>query len=71
MVRIVDSQGSAESKPVFETVVVFDNFKLTLLQGGDVKIQTKGEWKGDLQDLYVIIDTAVTQAGWKDGEAKQ
>ena len=71
MVFIKDNQDQVVSTSLSETVVSFNNLTVTLGKQGDVKIQTKGEWEGDLQDLYVIIDTAVTEAGWKNGQDKQ
>lgn len=67
-----DSQDQGVSKSLSGAVVTFNNLTLTLEANADVKIETRGEWKGDLQDLYVIIDTAVEQMGWKkDGKDKQ
>ena len=71
MVFVKDNQDQVVPALLNETVVSFNNLKLTLGKQGDVKIQTKGEWLGDIKDLYVIIDTAVTEAGWKNGQDKQ
>tara|TARA_A200000159_G_C7301245_1_gene330259 strand:- start:320 stop:541 length:222 start_codon:yes stop_codon:yes gene_type:complete len=67
-----DSQDQGVSTSLSAAVVSFNNLTLTIEANADVKIETRGEWKGDLQDLYVIIDTAVEQLGWKDnGKDKQ
>lgn len=67
-----DSQDEGVSTSLSAAVVSFNNLTLTIEANADVKIETRGEWQGDLKDLYVIIDTAVEQLGWEDnGKNKQ
>jgi len=65
-----DNQERVVPSSLSVATVSFNNLTVSIDTDGGCTIETRGEWKGDMRDLHVILDTAIEQLGKDDEQDK-